>query len=83
MQYGDGNPANPKEDRSNTYDNFMVLRGALWASDNHPVTREENTTLWIKTTTFRLDYKFVNDTRLKSPIDEAMLKKYGEWARPQ
>ncbi|MDH1619943.1 hypothetical protein N5F07_02100 [Pseudomonas chengduensis] len=34
MKYGDGNPFAPGSDPSNEYDNYMVLRGALWASDN-------------------------------------------------
>lgn len=34
MEYGDGSPLTPSGDPSNEYDNFMVLRGALWASEN-------------------------------------------------
>ena len=34
MEYGDGNPFAPASDASNEYDNYMVLRGLLWASEN-------------------------------------------------
>lgn len=31
-KYGDGNLFNPKEDKSNSYDNHIILKSCLWAS---------------------------------------------------
>jgi len=38
QKYGDGNPINPKADYSSQYDNFMILRGALWQAGKQSLT---------------------------------------------
>lgn len=85
MEYGDGNPFAPSSDPSNEYDNYMVLRGALWASDNFQlvVTKEllhtPNTTRTVErtNTVFRpgpLRY-------LQQPISTESLDAFGEWKK--
>jgi len=33
IQFGDGMPIGAKVDEKNEYDNFIILRAALWASE--------------------------------------------------
>lgn len=38
MKYGDGNPFFPTADNSKSYDNLMILRGALWQAGRQSLT---------------------------------------------
>lgn len=84
IKYGDGNPAKPEEDRSNKYDNYMVMRGAIWASENFqritskrvihghtPVVTDQTIT----------KYMAVSDSRLRRAGNAGELAKYGVWDR--
>jgi len=39
QKYGDGKLINPEADHSSGYDNFMILRGALWQSGQQNSTK--------------------------------------------
>lgn len=82
MDWGEGTVTGAK-DKSNEYDNFMVLRGALWASENHTLVK----TVKIiphrggasKRTITTVNYIPVSIDKLKNPISAAALSQYGLW----
>jgi hypothetical protein len=84
MDWGDGTLLGEK-DKSNSYDNFMVLRGALWGAENHQITK---TTKVIHTrggainrTITTVQYAPTSTARLESPINSDSLDKYGVWKK--
>ncbi len=86
MKYGDGLPIFPKEDKTNEYDNYMVLRGALWASENFKL-RTERVRVFAGRMGYRENvvtstvYLGTSDQKLRSPITQDSVDKYGEWKR--
>lgn len=82
MSWGDGT-ATGKKDKSNSYDNFMVLRGALWASDNHQITRATKSIYQRGGATKKnitiVQYTPNSATRLEHPIPVESLSTYGIW----
>jgi hypothetical protein len=86
MEYGDGLPIFPKEDKTNEYDNYMVLRGALWASENFDL-RTETVKVFVGRMGYREKvitstvYLGVSDQKLKSFITQGSVDTYGEWKR--
>lgn len=85
IAYGDGNPLMPHHDSTNEYDNYMVLRGALWASENFQLSKSRRAiegniggrVLEQMTSV----YDASSDRRLKDSIDSKSLAKYGVWLR--
>jgi hypothetical protein len=85
MAYGDGNPLVPVKDMTNEYDNYMVLRGALWASANFWLSERRQTveglvggrTLETRTAVFELS----SMQRLQDSVRESDLAKYGAWLK--
>jgi hypothetical protein len=39
QKYGDGKIIGGKSDYSNSYDNYMILRGAMWGANGRPITQ--------------------------------------------
>ncbi|MDH1263870.1 hypothetical protein N5C28_13070 [Pseudomonas sp. GD03944] len=82
INWGDGTLFG-SSDPSNEYDNYMVLRGALWASDNHRLTTEERqmftpgglTSIELTRATFTP----TSDARLKASITNDSVSAYGVW----
>jgi hypothetical protein len=85
IAYGDGNPLIPSADLTNEYDNYMVLRGALWASENFQLTKNKRTiegnigSREIEQT--MTIYNFSSHRRLKNFINAEDLAKYGAWLK--
>ncbi|AIS10259.1 hypothetical protein TRE132_63710 [Pseudomonas chlororaphis subsp. aurantiaca] len=86
MKYGDGLPVFPKEDFSNEYDNYMVLRGALWASENFEL-RVEKVRVFAGRMGYREKivtstvYRGASDQKLRSSITQDSVQKYGVWQK--
>lgn len=83
ISYCDGNPLIPSADLTNEYDNYMVLRGALWASENFQLTKQKRI-IERNIGTREIEqvmtiYKFASDRRLKGPVDAEALAEYGAW----
>ena len=83
LAHGDGSILPSKEDDPNKYDNFMVLRGALWASENHTAMKKVEKHLFgtFESTSFEVRYDFKNPLSLSTPVSEALLSKYGVWRK--
>ncbi|WP_164021218.1 hypothetical protein [Pyxidicoccus trucidator] len=81
MKYGDGIPVFGSTDNSASYDNFMVLRGALWAAENHTVHQVMVTHVKMPYKKNVVQYKFVNTDKLKNPVGDDSLAKYGMWKK--
>ncbi|WP_079203926.1 hypothetical protein [Pseudomonas sp. CC6-YY-74] len=85
MEYGDGNPFSPNSDPTNQYDNYMVLRGALWASENFQliVTRELLHTRDVVRTVERTSTVFQPGSLryLQQSISTESLTSFGEWKK--
>lgn len=85
IAYGDGNPLVPRADLTNEYDNYMILRGALWASENFKLSKQNRTIEGnIGGRTYELTtsiYAPFSDQRLKDPIDTGSITKYGLWLK--
>lgn len=83
MDWGDGTLTGDK-DKSNSYDNFMVLRGALWASDNHHLVKTIQTSSYrgvtIKKTITTAQYRASATTRLENSITAEPFRQYGIWS---
>ncbi|WP_437421962.1 hypothetical protein [Stutzerimonas chloritidismutans] len=84
MDWGDGTFLGEK-DNSNSYDNFMVLRGALWAADNHQPTKTTKTFYQrggaIKRNIITVQYVPASTARLENSITAESLSKYGIWKK--
>jgi hypothetical protein len=85
MEYGDGNPFAPAGDATNEYDNFMVLRGALWASENFQlvITKTLLQTPHTVKTVERTStvYQPGSSQYLQQPISASSLAQYGKWKK--
>lgn len=85
MEYGDGNPFAPNDDPTNEYDNYMVLRGALWASENFQliVTKELFQTRDVVRTVERTKtvLRPGSSRYLQQPVSTESLATYGEWKK--
>ncbi|ATB28108.1 LysM peptidoglycan-binding domain-containing protein [Melittangium boletus] len=81
MEYGDGSLIGATEDHSNAYDNFMILRGALWAAQNHTVVKKVSKGWRGESTSITVTYTPKDQSALMSPISVADLKKYGSWVK--
>lgn len=86
MTYGDGIPIFPKEDKTNEYDNYMVLRGALWASDNFELRTETVRVFagrmgYREKIVTRTIYLGVSDQKLRSSITQGAVDNHGEWKK--
>ncbi|MFC2971292.1 hypothetical protein ACFOJE_03535 [Azotobacter bryophylli] len=85
MEYGDGNPFSPKDDPTNEYDNYMVLRGALWASENFQLAIRKE--LFHTPHTVRIIerantvYQPGSLQYLQNSIAAGSLAQYGEWKK--
>lgn len=86
IKHGDGSIFFTNKDKSNSYDNFMILRGALWASNNHTFTKTETDVhvgpgevVTISKIDVRHQFRNLND--LKNPITPLLLSKYGAWRK--
>lgn len=84
IEYGDGNPLMPISDPTNEYDNFMVLRGAVWASENFSldVTRNDVEGL-VPRSIERVSSRYlaISDARLRHSCDTASISEYGIWCK--
>lgn len=86
IKYGDGIPIFPKEDLTNEYDNYMVLRGALWASENFDVHVEKVRVFagrmgYREKIVTKTLYRGASDQKLKSSITQESVSKYGVWKK--
>lgn len=85
IDYGDGHLIGSTADKTNTYDNFMVLRGALWASENFQITITKrvldtpNTTKIVEDATTQ--YIPTSAQPLHQPVSIFALAEYGEWQK--
>lgn len=84
MDWGDGTLTGEK-DKNNSYDNFMVLRGTLWASDNHQLIKTVKIISHRGCSTKRIittiNYTPTSQDRLKKSISSDNLDKYGIWKK--
>jgi hypothetical protein len=73
MAYGDGDIMNPKKDESNTYDNLMILRGALYAYHKYKESyvTTDNFKGWV-----RYKDKDYSPTKLGTKISQHYKDKY-------
>lgn len=85
IEYGDGNPLLPGADPTNEYDNYMVLRGALWASENFKLSehtqRVEGNIMSRTVTTKSTVFVASSTLRLRSSVDKAAIARFGAWRR--
>lgn len=86
IKYGDGIPIFPKEDVTNEYDNYMVLRGALWASENFDLHVEKVRVFagrmgYREKIVTKTLYRGASDQKLKSSITQDSVSKYGVWKK--
>jgi hypothetical protein len=85
MEYGDGNPFAPSNDPSNEYDNYMVLRGALWASDNFQlvITQKVVPTRGGARTVEQVSSVFQPGSMryLQQSVSAESLSMFGEWKK--
>ncbi|QXH44759.1 hypothetical protein KSS93_17930 [Pseudomonas xanthosomatis] len=84
MDYGDGNPFNPTSDPTNEYDNYMVLRGADWASQNFKAVITQRIIpgrVVVKVEQVTTQYTPLSDIRLRNPADAAAVANYGVWKK--
>lgn len=85
MQYGSGDVVGSTLDKTNEYDNFMVLRGALWASENHSLHKEIHKVtvrgFVHERTTTNVTYTQTSRSRLQNSISSEPLGKYGVWKK--
>ncbi|MCJ8170458.1 hypothetical protein [Atopomonas sediminilitoris] len=84
MEWGDGTLLGEK-DYNNSYDNFMVLRGALWASDNHQLIKIAKVVnhrgVVLKKTITTAQYVQSSMIKLEAPISAESYSKYGIWKK--
>ncbi|OJT26567.1 hypothetical protein BO221_00540 [Archangium sp. Cb G35] len=86
IKHGDGSIFFTTKDPTNNYDNFMVLRGALWAANNHRFTKTETEVSAgygerVTLTKISVHYQFRDMNDLKKPITHLPLSKYGVWRK--
>jgi hypothetical protein len=84
IEYGDGNPLMPAADPTNEYDNYMVLRGSMWASENFSlITSKRVVEGFVPRTVDEVVTRFqpTTDARLRNPCDAASVGKYGVWLK--
>lgn len=85
ITYGDGNPLIPNADQTNEYDNYMVLRGALWAAENFQLSKQKRVVegnIGGRTLEQTLTiYNPSSDSKLRTPVDVETLVKYGAWLK--
>lgn len=84
IEYGDGNPLIPAADPTNEYDNYMVLRGARWASENFTLEVVHRVVDGFVPRTIeqiRTRYNSFSDIRLRTACDQESLTKYGVWLK--
>lgn len=84
IQFGDGMPIGAKVDEKNEYDNFIILRAALWASENFKLVVEHHVASPIRSTekemnSVSIPYVPTSNVRLENPILQGELDKYGIW----
>jgi hypothetical protein len=80
IKHGDGRFLFPKPDNDNSYDNYMILRSALWTTENleyyeRELPMPDGSSRFTKTTI----YKKSSDMKLIEPITENLRNKYGLW----
>jgi len=84
MAWGDGKAfTGPDKGPQDVYDNFIILRGSLWASENFKLTIKKET-IYDKGIPHGLEmanaiYAPTSLQRLKSPIVQSDVDKYGVW----
>lgn len=83
MDAGDGIPYIGTADYTNSYDNFMVLRGSLWASENHQITTTV-TQVYGRGQKFdvkkhEVEYRPTSDNKLRSTVKQESVSKYAAW----
>jgi RHS repeat-associated protein len=66
MKYGEGKLFGGEIDLSNTYDNYMLLRGALWAAHNHKFNEKGEV----------IKYEITSKSELSTPISQGQKNKY-------
>lgn len=81
MEYGDGSIVGSTEDYSNAYDNFMILRGALWAAANHTVTKKVSKSWLGERTTITVQYTPKDQKPLTTSISKSDLQAHGVWLK--
>ncbi len=83
MNAGDGVPYIGTADNTNSYDNFMVLRGSQWASENHEiattVTQVYGRGQKFDVKKHEVKYKPKTDNKLRSTVNQESVSKYAIW----
>lgn len=84
IEWGDG-MVGGKQDKSNEYDNFMILRAALWAAENHQIRKTSREIRQrggsFKKTIIEVVYTPASSARLEKPISQESLNRHGHWKR--
>ncbi|RFQ16953.1 hypothetical protein D0N87_26365, partial [Pseudomonas sp. ATCC 13867] len=82
ISWGDGTLFG-SSDPTNEYDNYMVLRGALWAKENHRLVKRELTTMGADyPQTYEVNeavFAPTGNAHLTSPVDATSVSLYGIW----
>ncbi|MGZ0784679.1 hypothetical protein ACXM5X_17125 [Pseudomonas saponiphila] len=86
IRWGSGKFYEPAETGpGDVYDNFMILRGALWASENFRLEVKQHTILDrgipYEIETADAVYAPTSKTRLTRPISQSDIDRYGVWQR--
>lgn len=82
IEYGDGNPWMPRADSTNEYDNYMVLRGAVWAAENFIISvgrRDIEGFVPRSIEQTASQYVAVSDAYLRNACGAELVNKYGVW----
>lgn len=73
IKHGDGGVFIPKEDKTNNYDNYMILRGCLWSKSKFTyVTRENEKHMLIEN---KENFENILDAEIKKEDRD----KYAQW----
>jgi len=80
---GDGIPYLGEADHSNSYDNFMVLRGSLWASENYQIittiAKVYGRGQEFGIEKHEVEYRPTSDNKLRSTVTQESVSKYAVW----
>lgn len=70
-EHGSGQLFGGKPDKSNTYDNYMILRGALWAYHSHDLGSKTSVG------SYELKRNSFGSARLSEPMNKTNAVRYG------
>lgn len=84
LEWANGNWKGEDHGTQNVYDNFMIIRGALWASENFHREISAHTYGGLRglgeaSPTVKTTFRFASSDLLKTPVSSRSLEKYKTW----